>query len=292
MTSEVAQTRPAAAAAAPARGLRIRPSMAVPMADMWATDEILWGIQRLPEFSEIDNPRAHAGLVQHAFPFGRDELAVCGFTPRPRHHWRLSPLAVPSSQYNPTCRRCSSLVRPAALTPSASTELHSALSSPSGWQDRSIPTVREAPVRSLASAPDDRTWHEFAGSSPRTRPAAIDPVPTPDAGSLSSTKPPRRSRRRRRSSGTVVVQPGESQAVVPIIGLRPGMGVSASLRDLRMGAQVAALRADPKHATLTIRLDRIVDDPTAVRWSLAPIRATTPRPAGHTSRREPRAENG
>jgi hypothetical protein len=90
----------------------------------------------------------------------------------------------------------------------------------------------------------------------------------------------------------VVVQPGESQALAPIIGLRPGRGVTASLLDVQPGVQVTALHVDTKRQTLTIRLDRIVDDPTPVRWSLGPIRATTRRPAGHTSRREPRAENG
>jgi hypothetical protein len=201
MTSDVVPARPAAAVGTLGRGLRIRPPKAVPMADMWAADEVLWGIQRLPEFSEIDNPRAHAGLVQHAFPFGRDELAVCGFSPRPRHHWRLSPLAVPSSQYNPTCPRCSSLVRPTALTVPVNTGVQSALSSPSGWQDRSRPTSRVAPLRSLKSGPFDRTWLAFATSSPWTRPVATDPVSTPDAGSFSSSKPPRRSRLRRRPAG-------------------------------------------------------------------------------------------
>jgi hypothetical protein len=70
------------------------------------------------------------------------------------------------------------------------------------------------------------------------------------------------------------------------------MGVTASLLDVQPGVQVTALRVDNKQATVMIRLDGIVDGPTPVRWFLAPVRATTRRPAGAAPRREPRAENG
>ena len=77
-------------------------------------DSVLWGVARREGCNDLDDPRAHAGLTQHAFALGQDDRALCGFRP-PRRRSPFSPeprpeLAGASSDYNPTCRACVSLV--------------------------------------------------------------------------------------------------------------------------------------------------------------------------------------
>jgi hypothetical protein len=56
----------------------------------------------------------HSGLVQHAYPLGRDWLAACGFrTPLQRaFDGVLRPLLAMPGVYNPRCTACAALVAP------------------------------------------------------------------------------------------------------------------------------------------------------------------------------------
>jgi hypothetical protein len=71
-----------------------------------SADEIVWGVRRKLGYSEIDDPSAHRGLIQHAFVAGRYEVALCGTR---TYGWRKPKhirLAVPTED-NPSCRKCS-----------------------------------------------------------------------------------------------------------------------------------------------------------------------------------------
>ena len=75
---------------------------------------VLWGVARREGCTDLDDPSAHAGLAQHAFLFGCDDQALCGYRP-PRRHCEFTDtvraeLAVPSPEYNPLCPKCRSLV--------------------------------------------------------------------------------------------------------------------------------------------------------------------------------------
>ncbi len=83
------------------------------------TSGILWGVTRREGCLDLDDPKAHAGLVQHAFALGNDERAVCGYRP-PRRRSAFSKamrveLTAPSPEYNPPCGKCLSRVGPPPL---------------------------------------------------------------------------------------------------------------------------------------------------------------------------------
>jgi len=73
-------------------------------------DAVLWGVVRRDGLSDLDDPSAHAGLAQHAYPVNADEQAICGYRP-PRRRTLFSSgprveLIAPSSVYNTPCKRC------------------------------------------------------------------------------------------------------------------------------------------------------------------------------------------
>ena len=78
-----------------------------------AATEFMWGVPRREGHSDTDDPTPHSGVMQHAFEFGRDDRAICGFEP-PKRTSRVSrdarpQLAVPGRN-NPKCRKCELLV--------------------------------------------------------------------------------------------------------------------------------------------------------------------------------------
>jgi hypothetical protein len=89
---------------------RHAPDLAAEMRARLAAGDILWGVARRDGCTDLDDPRAHAGLVQHAFPLGSDDRAVCGYRP-PRRRSEFAAemrveLAAPSAEYNPPCPSC------------------------------------------------------------------------------------------------------------------------------------------------------------------------------------------
>ena len=55
-----------------------RPTDGLPL---WSSDGVQWGVVRMEGCFDTGDTSRHAGIVQHAFPLGRDWLAACGFQP-------------------------------------------------------------------------------------------------------------------------------------------------------------------------------------------------------------------
>jgi len=79
--------------------------------------DVLWGIPLRPRHSDDDDPAAHRGSVQHAYPIGIDARAICGYEP-PKYQTAGGPsraaLALASDAYNPRCLKCSALISTAS----------------------------------------------------------------------------------------------------------------------------------------------------------------------------------
>src|SRR5688572_8511526 len=79
----------------------------------WFDDEVLWGVPRREGYSDTSDPLAHKGLTQHAFEFGIDERAICGFEPprRPSRNYRdPRPQLALAGTDNPRCPKCAALL--------------------------------------------------------------------------------------------------------------------------------------------------------------------------------------
>jgi hypothetical protein len=81
---------------------------------LYNEDQVVWGVPRRAGLDEQDDPKAHAGLTQHAFEPGNDEKAICGFEPPKRASGPTAKpraqLAVPNPRLNPRCPKCLKLI--------------------------------------------------------------------------------------------------------------------------------------------------------------------------------------
>ena len=104
---------------------------------MVSRDSVMWGVRRRGGFSEFDDPLAHRGRVKHAFVFGSETRAVCGYRPV---RWGRSgvPLAAPT-EHNPACQGCLAGVtgaialgptRPLTIWPEVALELRAPIPGP------------------------------------------------------------------------------------------------------------------------------------------------------------------
>jgi hypothetical protein len=89
---------------------------------LWQEEQVIWGVARRAGLDEQDDPKAHAGLTQHAFEPGNDDRAICGFEPPKRATSPTSKpraqLSMPNPRLNPRCPKCLKLMMPApAATP-------------------------------------------------------------------------------------------------------------------------------------------------------------------------------
>ena len=97
-------------------------------APLFDEDHVIWGVPRRAGLDEQDDPKAHAGLTQHAFEPGNDDRAICGFEPPKRATGPTTKphaqLAVPNSRLNPRCPKCLKLIAVpvAAIQPAAPDE--------------------------------------------------------------------------------------------------------------------------------------------------------------------------
>lgn len=105
--------RPAEADLPPAGTPARRRSAGQPL---WSSDGVLWGVVRAQDCFDMHDTARHSGLVQHAFPLGRDWLAACGFrTPLQRAFDGVRrPLLAMPGIHNPRCDACLALIVPAA----------------------------------------------------------------------------------------------------------------------------------------------------------------------------------
>ena len=137
-----------------------------------AATDFIWGVPRREGHSDTDDPGAHSGVVQHAFEFGRDDRAICGFEPPKRtsraYREARPQLAVPGRD-NPKCRKCELLV----------------VSRVRG--DEAVPVMDDAagddgdPTGAPAELPDDPTDEALpAGEAEGTRDSAEEALAAAD----------------------------------------------------------------------------------------------------------------
>jgi hypothetical protein len=83
-------------------------------APLFNEDQVIWGVPRRAGLDEQDDPKAHAGLTQHAFEVGNDDRAICGFEPPKRASSPTAKpkaqLSMPNTRLNPRCPKCLKLI--------------------------------------------------------------------------------------------------------------------------------------------------------------------------------------
>src|SRR6188474_53741 len=91
---------------------------------LWQEEQVIWGVARRAGLDEQDDPKAHAGLTQHAFEPGNDDRAICGFEPPKRASSPTAKpraqLSMPNPRLNPRCPKCLKLI---VFAPDATAEL-------------------------------------------------------------------------------------------------------------------------------------------------------------------------
>jgi len=211
--------------------------------EMWAHDEVLWGIPRRHGFSDIDDPRAHSGIPQHAFPLGHNERAICGNEPPKRPTW-INPipqpqLAVPSPIYNPRCQDCQRLLVGSAELGRPTRNLFPSVAIP-------IEVDPQAAPISFA-APEVFQPAEIIG--------------------IEASQPARRksSRRSVRRGGTTTVEAGEPIVEIQAPEVTAGAGIVASVVDGPDGVRVASVTVHDG-GRATIELNQAWTSPIRVAW--------------------------
>jgi hypothetical protein len=210
---------------------------------MWAHDEVLWGIPRRHGYSDIDDPRAHSGIAQHAFPLGHNERAICGNEPPKRPTW-INPvphaqLAVPSPIYNPRCQDCQRLLVGRPGLDRRTRDLFGSVAIPIEVDPLAAPISLEA----------------------------IEPLPPPETIGVEAIQPPRRksSRRSVRRGGTTTVEPGEPIVEIHALEATAGAGIVASVVDGPDGVRVASVTVHDG-GRATIELNQVSTSPIRVAW--------------------------
>ena len=126
-------------------------------------DQVIWGVPRRAGLDEQDDPKAHAGLTQHAFQPGNDDRAICGFEPPKRAGGPTAKpraqLAVPNSRLNPRCPKCLKLIAVpvAAAAPASADEATEA-------HESSL--AEEAPLTDEQLAPEEASAAEDQPAEP------------------------------------------------------------------------------------------------------------------------------
>ena len=217
---------------------RLSPSHDSSLADQ----PVLWGVPRRNGWSDLDDPRAHAGIPQHAFLLHDENEAICGYRP-PRRRNMFSrrvqvELVLPSVDYNPPCLRCLEI----AGEPMA--------------PRHAIPVPVESD-RATQDAPAPRgsaTVAIIADPEPVARPRARERVVRPAV-----------VRPTVRFGGTTGVKAGRDSVSVRVRDLGNGTAVVADVADGPRGVRVMAVTMIGG-GRARIVLNRAVDRPTAVNW--------------------------
>jgi hypothetical protein len=155
-------------------------------------DDVVWGVRRRRGYSPIDDPRAHAGRTQHAFPCGSDAKALCGYRSQGRLGRRFAVPLASATEYNPYCRRCLSAI-------------------PESWAARESVVDATEPSPIAAPAPvgrmDIHLWPmpEVANGpillpGPSAAHASTTNVNATDQNSVRTSSSRRRNKRRRRGT--------------------------------------------------------------------------------------------
>jgi hypothetical protein len=213
---------------------------------------VLWGVVRREGLSDLDDPSAHAGLAQHAYPVDRDEEAVCGYRPpRRRNLFGSEPrveLAVASSLYNPACERCVAAV---GVPGDAENDVMAAHETPVEAPPPLTPPalVNEEPLTAALSAP----VKTYAREEPR---AAVAEAGTNVA--LPTL----------RLGGVATVAPGSDSLTLRGRELRAGTAIVANLEGAPRGLRVVSVAVHGR-GLASVVLNRKVERPVQVAWFVA-----------------------
>lgn len=209
---------------------------------------VLWGVVRRDGMSDLDDPSAHAGLAQHAYPVDADEQAICGYRP-PRRRTQFSSgarveLAAPSSVYNPACERCVAAIgaSPDAEAGAITLEAKAVDAAPTATlmhandQDLSTDTLAEA----------DTSGHEMPSALPEAVAATVE-LPTV------------------RHGGFATIEPGDHSLTLRSRDLRAGAAIVASLEGAPRGLRVVSVAVHGR-GLASVVLNRKVERPVQVAW--------------------------
>jgi hypothetical protein len=210
----------------------------------WTDGEVIWGVPRRPSHDDLDDPKAHAGLAQHAFEPGNDERAICGFEPAKRASGPSAPprpqLAMPSPRLNPRCAKCAGLV----ASPATAT------------QPLVVPSPVDQPV--LVDQP------AIPVPPPPPAPGGARPTAVAEPAQATPTGPLRGEG----WEGTATFIPGQLLAMVRPPS-QPGLGVVASVISGPSGTRVSSVRIDDDGIAV-ITLSEPAGGPVRVAWFVVP----------------------
>jgi hypothetical protein len=148
---------------------------------LYTEDDLLWGVPRRSGYDQQDDPKAHAGQMQHAFEPGNDERAICGFeSPKRASGATQKPkpqLAVPTARLNPRCPKCVRLISvpvqeqtegagPTAVADEQHAEAEATAGHDTATDPETPAEAEDSPEPELAAEPD--------------MPAAPEPLAEPD----------------------------------------------------------------------------------------------------------------
>lgn len=219
-------------------------------AKLWSDEEVIWGVPRRAGHDDRDDPKAHAGLTQHAFELGDDDRAICGFEPSKRG---ASPtakaraqLATPSARLNPRCAKCEKLMAHSAHT---------------------VPPVLVALEAVPMAAPPEvlpKTIPQAAPETPSRAALKKPPPPAPPPPAAATPADPRTES----WEGTATFRAGESLAMVRPPS-QPGLGVVASVVSGPSGTRVASVDINADGLAV-ISLSEAAGGPVTVAWFAVP----------------------
>jgi hypothetical protein len=226
----------------------------------WFEDEVLWGVPRREGYSDTSDPLAHTGLTQHAFEFGIDDRAICGFEPprRPSRSYRdPRPQLALAGTDNPRCPRCAALL-----------ERRSAIGvdelAPEQRGGETLAQAAGIPHRSLEERPS-----KFAPREPGWELRQTVETDGDDAGEAAPQAERRTTAGRRsvRRGGIAVVPAGRKSIVIDVPEVTGLAGIVANVEppveDLRVATVTLA-----EGGKATIGLSRTAPAPVRVAWYL------------------------
>jgi hypothetical protein len=219
----------------------------------WGHDEVMWGIPRRHGYSDIEDPSAHEGITQHAFPIDRNDRAICGNEP-PKRVTSLNPvptpqLALPSPLYNPRCQDCQKLLVGNGGHRRPEPELHPTIA------------IHVEPDRPVAINVEADPIPEVIQLPPPAIPWVAEPV-------LAEDPPAQRrksSRRSVRRGGTAMVASGEPTVDIEAPDAVGGAGIVASVISGPTGIRVTSVTVHDD-GRATIALNRTAASPINISW--------------------------
>lgn len=243
---------------------------------LWAHDEVMWGIPRRHGYSDIEDPRAHSGITQHAFPMDKNDRAICGNEPQKRatslNPVPLPQLALASPIYNPRCGDCQKLLTGASRHAGPARDLDTLVAIPIEADPKiaAIPItipVRPLPMKGVAVG-DPLVPIILPGPATQwTNPRTTDAM-------RETPKQPTRRRSVRRG-GTATVAPGELSVEIQSPQTIAGAGIVASVVRGPTTIRVVSVTVHGD-GRATIVLNKAPESSVTLTWFI--VSATEPPP--------------